>query len=167
MAFEMICGQCRGNLLVEQFGVVVACPHCGAHLSIPAPEGTAPQPPAPEPAPVPPESPPVVAESPLPTVSESAAPEVVATSPVVDEQLPFFGQPAIEQPEQALISETAPASSDPAALFGANQEAEPATDIAAQESSNSSNAVAPPPVESAEPHPMDSLFGTPLRPLKN
>ncbi len=36
MAFEMICGQCRGNLLVEHFGVVVACPHCGAHLHIPA-----------------------------------------------------------------------------------------------------------------------------------
>ena len=35
MAFEMICGQCRGNLLVEHFGVVVACPHCGAHLHIP------------------------------------------------------------------------------------------------------------------------------------
>ena len=122
MAFEMICGQCRGNLLVEQFGVVVACPHCGAHLSIPAPEGTAPQPPAPEPAPVVPERPPVVAESPLPIVSESTAPEVVATSPVVDEQLPFFGQPAIEQPEQAVISETAPAPSDPVALFGTSEE---------------------------------------------
>ena len=123
MAFEMICGQCRGNLLVEQFGVVVACPHCGAHLSIPAPEGSVPQPPAPEPAPVVPERPPVVAESPLPIVSESTAPEVVATSLVVNEQLPFFGQPAVEQPAQAVISETTPAPSDPAALFGTSEEA--------------------------------------------
>ncbi len=38
-AFRVICGQCHGNLLVEQFGVVVACPHCGVHLSIPSPEG--------------------------------------------------------------------------------------------------------------------------------
>ncbi|MBC7817410.1 MAG: hypothetical protein IAG10_11015 [Planctomycetaceae bacterium] len=48
MAFEMICGQCRGNLLVEHFGVVVACPHCGAHLHVPDPAEPAP----PEPSPV-------------------------------------------------------------------------------------------------------------------
>lgn len=47
-AFEMICGECRGSLLVQHFGVVVACPHCGAHLSIPTPEGSIP--PSPEPA---------------------------------------------------------------------------------------------------------------------
>ncbi len=38
MATEVSCGQCHGRLLVETLGVVVACPHCGTHLSIPAPE---------------------------------------------------------------------------------------------------------------------------------
>ncbi len=36
MPFEVTCGQCHGALLVEQAGVVVACPTCGAHLAIPA-----------------------------------------------------------------------------------------------------------------------------------
>ncbi len=34
-AVELACSKCQGRLLVEQFGIVVACPHCGAHLSIP------------------------------------------------------------------------------------------------------------------------------------
>lgn len=34
MAMEVACGNCHGRLLVEQTGVVVACPHCGAHLQI-------------------------------------------------------------------------------------------------------------------------------------
>ena len=38
MATEVACGQCHGRLLIETPGVVVACPHCGVHLSIPAPE---------------------------------------------------------------------------------------------------------------------------------
>ena len=92
MAFEMICGQCRGNLLVEQFGVVVACPHCGAHLHIPAPADAVPvAPPTPEPIsapiksvtpPVPPPEPPrppkPIAEVPPPTpvpVEAEPAPE--------------------------------------------------------------------------------------------
>lgn len=37
MATEVTCGQCHGRLLIETPGVVVACPHCGVHLSIPAP----------------------------------------------------------------------------------------------------------------------------------
>ncbi len=37
MATEVTCGQCHGRLLIETLGVVVACPHCGVHLSIPAP----------------------------------------------------------------------------------------------------------------------------------
>ncbi|HUQ70344.1 MAG TPA: hypothetical protein VM165_12515 [Planctomycetaceae bacterium] len=35
MAFEITCGQCGGRLLVEQAGVIVACPLCEAHLSVP------------------------------------------------------------------------------------------------------------------------------------
>lgn len=33
MSIEVSCGQCFGRLLVETPGAVVACPHCGAHLS--------------------------------------------------------------------------------------------------------------------------------------
>lgn len=36
MTFEMSCAKCDGRLLVETLGVVVACPHCGTHLSIPS-----------------------------------------------------------------------------------------------------------------------------------
>lgn len=36
MAMEVACSQCSGVMLVEQGGVVVACPHCGVHLAIPA-----------------------------------------------------------------------------------------------------------------------------------
>jgi hypothetical protein len=41
MSFEITCGQCGGRLLVEQAGVIVACPMCDAHLSIPETEGEA------------------------------------------------------------------------------------------------------------------------------
>jgi hypothetical protein len=37
MAFEVACSQCEGRLMVEEAGVIVACPHCGAHLNIEAP----------------------------------------------------------------------------------------------------------------------------------
>lgn len=35
MAFEVTCGECGGQLLVESGGVIVECPLCHAHLSIP------------------------------------------------------------------------------------------------------------------------------------
>ena len=38
MALEVSCGACQQILIVENFGVVVECPHCGAHLQIDAPE---------------------------------------------------------------------------------------------------------------------------------
>jgi hypothetical protein len=38
MAMEVRCGQCYGILLIETPGVIVACPHCGVHLSFPGPE---------------------------------------------------------------------------------------------------------------------------------
>ena len=36
MSFEMSCANCDGRLMVDTLGIVVACPHCGTHLSIPA-----------------------------------------------------------------------------------------------------------------------------------
>ncbi|RLS83404.1 MAG: hypothetical protein DWI02_00630 [Planctomycetota bacterium] len=35
MAMEVSCGQCHRRLLIETAGVIVACPHCGVHLSLP------------------------------------------------------------------------------------------------------------------------------------
>lgn len=41
MAFEVACSQCEGRLMIEEAGVIVACPHCGAHLNIEAPAESA------------------------------------------------------------------------------------------------------------------------------
>lgn len=41
MSFEVSCSQCQGRLRVEQAGVV-ACPHCGAHLTVNAPADESP-----------------------------------------------------------------------------------------------------------------------------
>ena len=38
MPFELTCGKCKGRLRVPRFGIVVACPHCGVHLSVPDPD---------------------------------------------------------------------------------------------------------------------------------
>ncbi|MCH2588631.1 MAG: hypothetical protein MK004_09165 [Planctomycetales bacterium] len=35
MSLEVACGACQGRLVVETPGVVVACPHCGHHLTTP------------------------------------------------------------------------------------------------------------------------------------
>ncbi len=90
MATEVSCGQCQGRLLVETLGVVVACPHCGTHLSIPAPE------------PVPP--PPVAPEPPVPQFAAAfepaPVPEPVSTpAPVVEPPTPVLEFPAAAPPE--------------------------------------------------------------------
>lgn len=36
MPFEMSCANCDGRMMVDALGIVVACPHCGTHLAIPA-----------------------------------------------------------------------------------------------------------------------------------
>lgn len=41
MAIEVACSGCQGHLLAETPGIVVACPHCGLHLSIPESFGQA------------------------------------------------------------------------------------------------------------------------------
>ena len=110
MAFEMICGQCRGNLLVEQFGVVVACPHCGAHLHVPAPENTEPATPAPIPqvtAAIPPAPRPVPVAASPPT---SVGTENDSTpAPPTAEMNAFTGNES-EPPSSVEISVTSPVS---------------------------------------------------------
>ena len=130
MAFEMICGQCRGNLLVEHFGVVVACPHCGAHLHIPAAPAdstpAAPTPPQvtqPTPEPVTPSEPePVAVEPPSPVpmsddrVSEPAPPTEEMSAFTGDESEPppsveisVMSPVAISESTTESVSEEAPA----------------------------------------------------------
>jgi hypothetical protein len=70
MSFEVSCGQCQGRLLVAEVGVVVACPHCGSHLTV----GTAPD------------------QNETPTLSAPAQPEAIAPAPV--ESLANVGSPA-------------------------------------------------------------------------
>ena len=102
MAFEMICGQCRGNLLVEQFGVVVACPHCGAHLHVPAPENSEPAAPAPIPVS---QSAPVKAPIPAGMSTEGD----FKTAPTTEEMNEFTGHESEPSPS-VEISVTSPVS---------------------------------------------------------
>ena len=102
MAFEMICGQCRGNLLVEHFGVVVACPHCGAHLHVPDPDAP------PEPSPVSitteptPQPIPVAVEEPIAPAPVSADTERQPAPPT--EEIPVFTGEETEPPPSVEIS---------------------------------------------------------------
>lgn len=112
MAFEMICGQCRGNLLVEHFGVVVACPHCGAHLHIPeAPANSTPT--APTPAPAPPQ---MIPPTPEPVTPSEPEPVAVQPSP-----------PALLSDVQ--VSEPAPSTEEMSAFTGGAPEPPPSVEI--------------------------------------
>lgn len=77
MPLEVVCGNCHGRLLVPAVGVIVACPHCGAHLTVPAPQPVlAVSPPAPAPGRGP-EFVPAAAAAPL-AAAPSAAPPMPA-----------------------------------------------------------------------------------------
>lgn len=108
MAFEMICGQCRGNLLVEHFGVVVACPHCGAHLHIPDPAAA--ESPAPQPEPVSPPTEEMPAftgaeQEPSPSVEISVVPSIAVSD-----------EPAAPAPTTSALDEP-PSSAAEAGAF--------------------------------------------------
>lgn len=117
MAFEMICGQCRGNLLVEHFGVVVACPHCGAHLHIPDaqadPTPTAPMPAPPPPQMIPPTPEPVTLSEPEPVAVQPHSPAPISDdrisepAPPTEEMRAFSGE-ASEPPPSVEISVVSP-----------------------------------------------------------
>ncbi len=120
MAFEVHCGECNGTLLVEQSGVVVACPLCGAHLEIPADAetGTLPTDPAPEAAT------PVGAET-APFVDVTASPSVTAPVSTIHTQAEAqSGTQVISHSNPALNQWVTPA---PAAI--ADQLAEPAAGV--------------------------------------
>ena len=121
MSFEVTCGQCSGRLTVEQAGVVVACPHCGAHLNIADPN-------APDEAPAP---------APQPAVEATASPPEPAVAPAPVEAPAGSVFPGFDPGPQA---EAAPDFSggipgfDPSAPL-------PATETAAAESATPEPAV--------------------------
>lgn len=119
MAFEMICGQCRGNLLVEHFGVVVACPHCGAHLHVPDPNAPAAAPPAPTPVPAT-----VSAPEPIPAPNAPPVPDVTAavTAPAVE--LPSF-----EAAVPETVQDPAPSTAELRAFVPEDPEPPPSVEI--------------------------------------
>lgn len=96
MAMEMVCGNCQGRLLVEQTGVVVACPHCGTHLSI----GEIPSAATAESAPIPQSFPPSDwSASPF----TASAEQQIERPPVPVPWSPVPNPPPVEQPGQASL----------------------------------------------------------------
>lgn len=167
MAFEMICGQCRGNLLVEQFGVVVACPHCGAHLHVPAPETPAP-PPAPSPQTIPP-APPSVPSPPEPiAVIEVPAPATVEdiseTAPSTEEMSAFTGDGS-EPPPSIEISVTSPVAINDSASTASESVTEETTPQAASEGGFSLSALMSA-SETPEPEPTSVPAEVPASPVE-
>ncbi len=107
MAFEVTCGECGGQLLVESGGVVVECPLCKAHLSIPEIETeTAANPGEPVP------SQPVVAET---TTEDSQILARVAPEPTTVESVTEAVTPA-DKPPVALPEGPAPDHTAAAAI---------------------------------------------------
>lgn len=101
MSFEITCGECSGQLLVESGGVVVECPLCGAHLSIPEmPETDAP-----------PATPEIVAE---PTTADSQILAQVAPPHAVDPVVSPVETATVEVSAAGTTPEVPPAA-DPAA----------------------------------------------------
>lgn len=106
MAFEVACSQCEGRLMVEEAGVIVACPHCGTHLNIEAPA----EPPATEePANVSDDAP--AADS-TEQISEASAPTDETVQAAADQQ----AAETTESTDSEADSEPAPAEETPAAF---------------------------------------------------
>lgn len=122
MAFEITCGQCSAQLLVESSGIVVECPLCGAHLSIPelAADGTVTQP-----TDLPADSAVVTAtpaSSPPADFAVVSGESVVLTGPVIAAKLSTPEEPVSDSPGETA---RAPLSENPAALSAGGESAEP------------------------------------------
>jgi hypothetical protein len=141
MAFEVACSQCEGRLMVEEAGVVVACPHCGAHLNIEAPTesevvetGEPNDTPDNAPATELPEQPEATIEQPVAAASEPepssdhtaevVEPEAATTAALVgDEPEPGDAVSTMaEAPISVPATETVSVGDAPAPLFVANLE---------------------------------------------
>lgn len=110
MAIEVACGSCQGRMMAEAPGSIVACPHCGAHLTVPADPNA-----------------PAAAPQPAPTPEAAAAPAETAPAQPAPAAAP---QPVVEPPapEQPAWMPNAEADEAPSAFpdFSAPSE-EPAT----------------------------------------
>lgn len=120
MAFEVACSQCEGRLMVEEAGVIVACPHCGTHLNIevPAEPEAAPtdesvETPDEVPAGDSPEQPEAASEQPAeadattPETQNNAPAPVDETTPVTNDRTPpFVANPEPVQEPSAESTET-------------------------------------------------------------
>lgn len=144
MAFEVACSECQGRLMVEQAGVIVACPHCGAHLNIEAPSEA----PAQTDSPSAPEDHPEVDSSPQ---------ETVATLPEGTETVPA---PESDQPAEATADSSLPVADEqiaPEKQFESPQQFEPTspaeTAPAASPPEHQAPAVSTPPVDPADTLP--------------
>jgi len=146
MAFEVACSQCEGRLMVEEAGVIVACPHCGTHLNIEAPSEPEATPtdesietPDEQPAADASEQPEAASEQPAEAASEpTAAPDEPATDAPAEsvEQDPSAAEtpidggaesaeadaPATEAPINAPADEATPETNDATPPVVANPE---------------------------------------------
>ena len=115
MAMEVVCGNCQGRLLVEHTGVVVACPHCGAHLQIGDPAPPAAQAPPPSFSPPAPQSAPPQLQFAPPEFAAPQAPPPVSPFPISFEPPPVaaFRPPAQPEPVFPEIILTPPAPPSP------------------------------------------------------
>lgn len=86
MSFEITCGACGGELTVETAGVIVECPLCGAHLSIPDSEDA--------------------------TESTAAESHPVAVTTSADADQMAVAAHAPDESTQSTVTEVAPASAE-------------------------------------------------------
>lgn len=114
MAMEVVCGNCQGRLLVEHTGVVVACPHCGAHLQIGDPAPPAVQAPPPSVSPPAPQFAPPQVEAPATFISQAPPPFQFAPPKQVPSPAPMAPPPvspfpvSFEPPAVAASQSKAP-----------------------------------------------------------
>lgn len=136
MAMEVVCGNCQGRLLVEQTGVIVACPHCGAHLQIGDPTPTAATTSSSEPPPSFSSAPPPVQPAPS-APPEPAAPSFAPqfTSPSPINLPPGNSGSGNSGSGTSALGNSGPATPAPANPFAAN----PFTDNSATEKSAPEN----------------------------
>lgn len=122
MAFEVRCTACNGRMMVASGGTVVACPHCGAHVTVPA--DTPSEPPAADGPPPPLSS--VISKLPDFTGDAVSPPDTSAAS---DEGT---GEPSVSVTDDSDVSAAAAAeasdaeSSDAESSETDSSEAEPA-----------------------------------------
>lgn len=137
MPFEVTCGQCHGPLLVEQGGVVVACPTCGAHLEIPN------------------ESPPEAVDAPVEVVPTDAEASSAAVLPPAEDGV-LQDTAAVEQPEQ-FISHSSPYLNQFASLPPSLTEPADSPDSAAE-------VVVTPEAPPTEPPVVEPVAAVPVQP---